>query len=155
MISTLWLTFFLSFLKEELNEKSFDLNKVCLLNFCDDKNEKFNNKKYLGKFPGPINNYNLLDFKNFWFDPDMDYHHTNFFLKHNAKENTNFHAVSFDTFDKLQSFFGCNYPIQRNSVVIEENVSIDIYLKRVKFKLILVQNFYLVREFVEKLQKSC
>lgn len=114
-----------------MSEKLFDINKVCLLNFCDDKNERFSSKKYQGRFPGPINNFHLLDFKNFWFDPDIEHQHTNFFLRHNVKENTDFTVVTYDTFDKLQCFFGSNYSIQRNSVVVNDTVIIDVYLKRV------------------------
>lgn len=132
MISNLWLTFFIHFIKEDKNDKNFDLNKVCLLNFCNDSYDKYDPRKYFGKFPGPINNYHLLDFKNFWYDPDIDHQHTNYFLKKNVKEKSDFAVVSFDTFDKLQSFFGCNYPIQRNAVIVNESLTIDVFLKRVK-----------------------
>lgn len=113
-----------------MNEKLFDLEKVCLLNFWDGKSEGYSSK-FRGKFPGPINNYHLLDFKNFWFDPDIEFHHTNYFLKYTVKENTDFHVVTFDIFDKLQSFFGCNYEIQRNIICVNDQVTVDFMLKRV------------------------
>lgn len=114
-----------------MNEKLFDLNKVCILNFQEDNQDKLKRKKVLGKYPGPINNYHLLDFKNFWFDPDLEFQHTNMFLKHNVKENTDFILVNHSIFDKLYSFFGCNYQIQRNNVVFDNHVILDVYLKRV------------------------
>ena len=124
-----------------MNEKLFDLNKVCLLNFHYENNENMYWKKYLGKFPGPINNYHLIDFKNFWFDPEIDFQHTNVFLKHNVKENSDYILVNYTVFDKLSSFFGCNYPIQRNPIVMDNNSIIDVYLKRVSYDVIFSLKF--------------
>ena len=115
-----------------MKEKLFDLNKVCLINFWDEKTDGYNSRLQ-GNFPGPINNYNILDFKNFWFDPDIQFQHTNYFLKNNAKEDTDFHVVSLDVFDKLQSFFGCNYSLQRNTCIVNNHVIVDVSLKRVSF----------------------
>ena len=52
------------------------------------------------------------------------------------KENRDFKVVSNDVFNKLQSFFGCNYAIQRHSVVINQSSIVDVFLKRVVLILI-------------------
>ena len=112
------------------------MNKVCFLSFWDGKSDEYDYLKYKGRFPGPINNFYLLDFNEFLFDPHIEFQHTNLFINTNVKENRDFKVVSNDVFNKLQSFFGCNYAIQRHSVVINQSSIVDVFLKRVVLILI-------------------
>jgi hypothetical protein len=104
-------------------------------------------KRHLGNYPGPINNYYITEVKDFWYDPLRDENYTNVFLKKDAKENLDFIYLNEDIYLGLKNNFEINYEIERklnkntkieninyiNSMCIdEEEVQIEIYLKRIK-----------------------
>ncbi len=114
--------FLLSFQSNNNNNNNinnfFNLNEI-IKNYHSDLNE---NNHYI--FPGPINNFNLLDFKDSWYDPAEDFIHDNYYLKKDIKLNEDFYTIKKKYYDLIVHSFG-----QTNLITKKIN---DIYLKQIK-----------------------
>ena len=77
--------------------------------YFDEKIEK--NIKYTFPYPGPINNFPLISFKDFWEDKEnLD---ENVFLKNNIELNNDYCLVNHKDWELLKSVFDCTNEIKR------------------------------------------
>lgn len=72
-------------------------------------------------FPGNINNHDILEYKDFWYDYDIEHRNTNVFLSKTARENQDFFYVSKEDWELVKSFFGCYNEIPRFSLKDNSN----------------------------------
>jgi ubiquitin C-terminal hydrolase len=130
-------------------DKYFDRRSVLLLNFSENTDEV---KKYQGCYPGPINNINLVQIKDYWFDPETKESYTNVYLKPTMKENMDFVYFNSNQYLKIKSYFKIicpNYfeierkintnittPTQAGTPICYPSEEIEIHLKRIKILLI-------------------
>ena len=161
LVSTMWMNNLIYFLKKDQSavDKTFERRNVCLLYFNDGiRKEEY--RKYLGNFPGPINNYFITELKDFWFDPIDEEQYTNLFLRKDAKENSDFIYVNDTDFRLLKSYFNVNFEIERrlkrksdDGMLIDGQTKlaepkIEIHLRRIK---ILVLSDLLIDAFNKQL----
>ena len=77
--------------------------------YFDEKIEK--NIKYKYPYPGPINNFSLISFKDFWEDKEnLD---ENIFLKKNIELNKDYYLANYKDWELLKSVFDCTNEIKR------------------------------------------
>jgi hypothetical protein len=137
IISTLWMKKLIFFLKKNTNsdyiDKSFDRRNVCLLYFNEgDVKEEL--KRYLGNYPGPINNYFIVKMKDLWVDNHPEFTYSNTVVKSNLKENIDYLIINEELWTNLSDFFGFDFVIQRKKIFTEtqDEPAIEVNLKCVK-----------------------
>ena len=85
-----------------------------------------NNTNYLGIFPGKIDNSILLDFVNYWKDPNIEEDYTNVYIKNGLCEKEDFVFFSEKNYSKIKACFDSEYDIPRyfisNKDLIEQNL---------------------------------
>jgi ubiquitin C-terminal hydrolase len=142
LVSKLWLGKLITFLnKTDKLEKVFDRKNVCHLYFNDGIN-KDELKKYSGNYPGSINNIDIIQFKDFWYDPLPSEKYTNIFLNPIKNEEEHFVCLSSDIYDKIKSIFSiCDIIEVERKIHIQEdnNRFYDVHLERIK--VLLLSNF--------------
>jgi hypothetical protein len=139
LISANWVTLALPFIEEFINENTkiseddfFNVSKIFNKSIALYDLNKFKNiKPTCFNYPNKINNHDIIDQKDFWFDFHEDYSHTNIYLKKDARENQNFFYLSRKNWELIDSIFGSVNKIKRFSR--KDNPSqIDVNLIRVK-----------------------
>lgn len=142
LISVSWVNLALPFLEEYMKksmreEDLFNLNKIysnfLYLISSKNRNGKENIKINTITYPGYINNHDILEYKDFWYDYDPEYRQTNVFLSKKARENQDFFYVSKEDWELLKTHFNCYNEIPRFSLKDNTNL-IDTHLIRVNFK---------------------
>lgn len=137
LISARWVKNLVLFLKSLKNNpdkyaKNFNRDKVLLLYFNEDLGSD-----NIGYYPGPVNNFEISDFKRCWFDPDETKKHTHTFVIPGIKENVEFFFVNEESWNFIKSVFGCDYPIERHVVNLTNDTVIEVNLRKVRPLLIL------------------
>jgi len=114
--------------KTSREDELFTLNKIYsnFVNFYSNK-KKDSTKINLISYPGQINNHDILEYKDFWYDHDSDYKHTNVYLTKNARENQDFFYLSKEDWELTKSYFGCynevpRYSLKDNANFIDTNL---------------------------------
>ena len=126
------------FIEEFINEDTqikedefFNVSKIfnkCLAIY---ENTKIKNTNFC--YPFKINNLDIIESKDFWYDYDKEYLHTNVFLSKNARENQNFFYLSKKNWMLLVSIFGSvneipRYTLTDNSNQIDANlIKVNIF----------------------------
>ena len=95
---------------------TFDLEKV--YSYFMGKKEKIKLKNYFGViFPGPINNYTLLDFKDHWIDPENL--EENNIIKNDLKINRDYFYLTQKDWSFLKEIFSATNEIKRKKKDVE------------------------------------
>ena len=127
VINKKWLIKVKNFIEDYLNsihlktnidflDKAFDLpyflgSYLDLKNKKNDKKSETKDKKDLSSFPGPINNYEIIDFKDHWIDnKNID---ENFYLKKDLKLNEDYNLINANDWNYLKSYFESTNEILR------------------------------------------
>lgn len=128
IISAVWIDNLFSFIDDRSKkiEKKFDKSQVCLNYFSERTND------YSGAYPGPINNYYLINFKDVWIDSHPNFFHTNLIMKNNLKEKTDYFLVEKKDFEDLNTYFDCYFTIQRKSIEINNEILVEVNLFKIK-----------------------
>ena len=131
VISALWMNNLREFFKNESNriDKLFDKISVFSLYSSNENDDEYQNN--LGKYPGPINNFFIMNFKESWIDPDPLSSYTNIYLKDDIKEKSDFFLINEALRNKLKQIFNCYYEIPRKVVTMFHEKMIDVRLKKV------------------------
>ena len=95
-------------------------------------------------YPGPIDNYNLLKYRDFWED-DID-EDENYFLKDNLEINKDYYLTSQRNWNILNDIFGSTNEIKRNENCEFIEIKALILEKRFKKK---VNNHLLRRRYIQ------
>jgi len=82
-------------------------------------------------YPGPINNYLILNFKDFWFDPLETEKNTNIFVGKNMVESTNYVIVPQNIYKIFKNNFGAINEIRRKAIVFNDDLMVDVHLIQV------------------------
>ena len=110
---------------ENKDENEKDNKKEKNKNSKNNKNNKNNNKKNKNyySYPGPINNFYITDFKDYWNDDiNLD---ENYFIKKELKINEDYYLINENEWNKFNSIFGSTNEIKR------KNNNLDLI--RIKF----------------------
>jgi len=113
-------------------ENLFDLNRICLLYFENDDEEK---SELIGSYPGQINNFLLVGNCDFWIDPKESYSNT--YLSKDLRENADYLIISGNLYQNIKDVFGTIKfnEIERKTVVNQENeLHVEVNLAKVLFK---------------------
>ena len=89
-----------------------------------------------GSYPGPINNFFISSFKDYWFDPLEIESTTNTYIAKNMTESTNYTIVSSKLYKVFKNNFGAINEIKRYGINYNEEVLVEVYYKQ--FKIILL-----------------
>ena len=119
--------------REKLNlfsRQAFNRGNVLNLYFSDEKTGN-SDLTVAGVYPGPINNFSITQFKNFWFDPDSNQSHTNTYLKKGIKENVDFLFMNERGWNSVKDVFGCDFEIKRKIPNVSANQLIEVNLRKV------------------------
>ena len=127
VISTVWVENLLNFIENNTKkiEKKFDKSQVCLCYFSERVND------YTGAYPGPINNFFLINFNEIWYDPHPAFSQSNLPLAKNLKENVDYIILDKDKYQFLKETFGIYYEIERNSISISDEIIVEVEFFRV------------------------
>lgn len=139
LISTQWVKSALPFIEEylhpnkNLEEDNFFnpeeiLKKYTLMMNKSDKIQEIQSIAY----PGEINNDDIIKYKDFWYDYDVNFSHTNIFLSENSIENQDYFYFTKKNWEIVKNIFGCVNEIKRFR--LKESNIIDSRLKKVKYK---------------------
>jgi ubiquitin C-terminal hydrolase len=129
IISSQWVGNLLPFIKylietntEDIDlENVFFLNNVCLLYFPESQNDTDLKQDFLGSYPGPVNNYILLDEFDNWIDQQDSY--TNVSVKA-IKEKSDYYVISGDIYRIINGIFGVYYELERKAFGNEVEVNL-------------------------------
>ena len=160
IVSSTWLKNMQKFLNKENTyvDKLFDRKNVLLLYLNDSSSDKDEYKRYLGNYPGPVNNFFIIDYKDLWEDPDDDESYTNTLLREDLKENNDYMLIPENVWVKLKSVFGCYQEIERHYITNDLVVSVETYLRRIKVlvlsDIILENNKELIRPRYIQMSKN-
>ena len=149
--------FLLQYQSNTNNNKIFQFFNIkeIIKNYFNDLNEENFNI-----FPGPINNYNLLDFKDSWYDPDENFIHDNYYLKEDIKINIDFYTIKKKYYDLIVYSFGhTNLITKKNNDIYLKQIKCIVFDKRmqderfdlIKFKYFQISNFLTVKDFKLKI----
>jgi len=134
LISVMWVNLALPFLEEysrntNREDELFNLNKIYsnFLTLISDEKKKENTKLNSIAYPGNINNQDILELKDFWYDYDTEYSNSNVFLSKTARENQDFFYISKEDWELIKGIFGCyneipRYSLRDNSNFIDTNL---------------------------------
>ena len=131
-------------LENLLIENSFDVEKV--YHSYTGKQDKSNLKNLFGViFPGPINNYEMLDLKDQWFDPlNLE---ENIIIKSNLKLNDDYFLINENDWNFMKEIFDTTNEIKRKKK--DENFY-KIKILIIDPRLALNENEYLLkRRFIQ------
>lgn len=106
---------------ENFLESIFSKEQI-LYNYFNDLKEKEDKNPYNTLYPGPIDNFNLLRYKDFWEDPVND--DENYYIKENLVLNKDYYLISQRNWNILNEVFDSS-----NEIKISENNSGFIELK--------------------------
>lgn len=139
LISTQWVNNLICFIDKylkidpksssypELVDRLF-IRQDMLLQFFNDEDVK---DQPIGMYPGPINNFPILNFKENLSDPDQDQKYTNTYIYNGLKENVDFFYVKEADWEFLKSFFGMTYEVERRTATLNNELMIEVNLKKV------------------------
>ncbi len=111
-------------------DKYFDRKNVCSTISEGDEDEHFMNPQ--GYFPGPINNYQIIDFVDYWHDPEPSEAYTNTYMRKDIQENVDFLYLNPDIYNYLQTNVKTNFDIERKTIKRNGNELIEVHLLKVK-----------------------
>jgi hypothetical protein len=161
LISINWmksfLNFFEKFINSETTEKLFERNKTLLQFFGEDDNT--------GYYPGPVNNFDIINFKEFLIDPNEQ----TVFLKKGIKENTDFVYVTEEEWRLIKDIFGYNFEIERGTATLSGELMIEVNLRNFKTlvicdrfetnmlypKSVLISKQLTIKDLKDKIIRSC
>jgi len=112
------------------SKKAFNRGNVIHLYFSDEKNGN-SDLAGAGVYPGPVNNFSIMQFKNFWFDPDSHQSNTNIYLKKGIKENEDFLFMDQTGWNAVKEVFSCDFEIKRKIANVSNNQLIEVNLRKV------------------------
>lgn len=113
LISANWVTMALPFIEEFINENTriseddfFNISKIFNKSIAlyDKSKIKYVSSNF--NFPNQINNLDIIDQKDFWYDFNEEYKYQNTFLSKHARENQNFFYLSKKNWELVKSIFG-------------------------------------------------
>ena len=152
-------------LKNEEKEDSFLENSFnedyVLYSYFEDLNESKNSDNSI--YPGPINNYNLLEYKDFWEDPINE--EENIFIKKNYKLNKDYFLINENEWKMLNDIFDSSneLKIKRNKIkenvefiklkalILDKRLGKNILLNSLKRRIIQIKNNYDIKQLKEKI----
>jgi ubiquitin C-terminal hydrolase len=102
-------------------DNAFFLNNVCLLFFSNEADDSELKLDIMGSYPGPVNNYVLLDEHLNW-NHTQDFSST-FSIKV-SKEKVDYYIVNADIYRIIKNIFGVYYDIERKVVGGEVEVNL-------------------------------
>jgi hypothetical protein len=124
LLSLNWVKNFLNFNDNftsiENTDKLFEKNKVLL--------QYFGGEEYGGYYPGPVDNFNIMNFNEYLEDP----HEKTVFLKKGIKENTDFLFVTHEEWNQIKDMFGCNFEVERSTAILSGELMIEVNLRSFK-----------------------
>ena len=134
---------------KEMMEKDFLKNafneEYVLYSYFNESNDKNGNILY----PGPIDNFNLLKYKDAWEDPISD--EENYFLKDNLQKNKDYYLISQRNWFILNEIFDSTNEIKKNENKEYFEIKVLILEKRLKKR-----NFkHLLRRRYIQIRKNC
>jgi hypothetical protein len=156
LISATWVQLAIPFIEEFINENTqireeefFNTSKIfnkCIAIFDSNSNTKIKSSNFV--YPNKVNNHDIIEYKDFWYDFEKDYCDSNVFLSRNAKENQNFFYINKKNWKLLVSIFGCINEVPRFSLMDNTN-KIDTNLIKVKkYSILLITNLIFFPYFV-------
>ena len=147
-----------------------------------DKSFKFNNiySKYIGEeltnltiedsdknipfFPGPIDNYSITVFKDFWSDSELKNVQNNFFIKEGLEINKNYYLINKNTWISLNEIFQSTNEIKRKGdnndlmilkcIIFEKNLQKKENVNHLRRKYIQISKKQSVNDLKEKILRS-
>ena len=135
LISSSWFNKASSFIDEVTNKYSlrtkddlFDLNKFFSKYLLLEKDSRKINKTY-GIYPGPINNFHLLNSKDYWYDPCEINSYLNSELTKTITQKQDFFILEKEEWELVKEIFNCQYEIKRYRSV--KTNQIEIFPKEV------------------------
>ena len=139
LISTKWVSSALPFIEEyiyqnkNLEEDDFFNPEEIIKKYSlmMNKSEKIQEIQSIA-YPWEINNDNIIRYKDYWYDYDDNFSHTNIFLSEKSTENQDFFYLTKKNWEIVKNIFGCLNEIKRFN--LKESNIIDIRLKKVKNK---------------------
>lgn len=137
LISNNWFNKAICFIEEITNKYSlrskddlFDLNKFFSKFLLIEKDSRKINNTY-GIYPGPINNFFLLNSKDFWFDPSEENGYFNNVLNKVLLWKKDYFIVEKKEWNLIKEIFNSEHEIKRYRTI--KNNDIELYPKEVKF----------------------
>ncbi len=114
---------------EDVQENLFNLNNVCLLFFETEEDE--DSRDLVGSYPGVINNFLLTRTKESWKDPEDA--GSSIFLTKEARENSDYLLVPEMIYkDIVEIFKSCEDSIERRSLLMGQDLAVDVNLTKIK-----------------------
>ena len=115
---------------KNINEGIFDFNYV-YNSYFDEKEKNNNNKGELPAYPGPINNFPLVSFKDHWEDYiNLD---ENDFIKKDLLLNKDYMLINFKDWNYLKSIFDATNEIKRKKNNLDLiKIKFILFDKRIK-----------------------
>jgi hypothetical protein len=114
--------------KENDDTLLFNTNDVCILYFSNEDDDEYR-KELIGTYPGDMNNFELISSSEFWLDPEETF--SNVYLDKKISENKDYLIVTKDIYSTITKCFGVFNEIERKSIFNDENLEIEIHLKKV------------------------
>lgn len=137
LVSSRWISKLISFLNRFTGNNRIDMipalcdrNKTLIQHFDDDSNSR--NSKPAGYYPGPIHNISILDFLDYWKDPEENEKYTLSFLQENLRENSDYLYLDKDSWNNIKSTFNYDYEIERRVTNLNGEEVIEVNLRKVK-----------------------
>ena len=94
-------------------EESFDPNFIYNSYFNENDTQKKQSPKVFYAFPGPVNNFEITSFKDYWYDPNnLD---ENDMMKKGMKLNEDYFLVNKKDWKIIKSYFGYTNEIKRKN----------------------------------------
>ena len=133
--------------KNKYIEEVFNYDYVYKYYF-DEKIE--NSKKTICPYPGPINNFPLISFKDCWIDKDNP--DENVFIKKDIELNKNYYFVNYKDWNLLNSIFDNTNEIKRRQNYLDLiQLKFILYDKRIRIKNC---NIYLLKQKYIQINKN-
>jgi hypothetical protein len=123
----------------------------------------YNKKEDNCYYPGPINNYYLLKYKDSWEDPKSV--EENIFIQNNFKLNNDYYFIAENKWNTLKDIFDCTneIKIKNNKVeeddelislkplILEKRLGKNILQNLLKLRVIQIKNNYNIKQLKEKI----
>jgi len=146
--------------------KSFNLNNI----YCKYIGEELTNltiedsDKNIPFFPGPIDNYSITDFKDFWNETEFTKLQNNYFIKDGLELNKNYYLINKNTWKTLNEIFQSTNEIKRKGndidlmvlkcIIFEKNLQKKEYINHLRRKYIQISKKESVYDLKDKILRS-
>ncbi len=147
-------------------EKSFNFNNI-YYQYIGEELPNFtipDSDKSFPFFPGPIDNYSISVYKDFWSDSEMKNIQNNYFIKEGLEINKNYYLINETTWNTLNEIFQSTNKIRRKGndndlmilkcIIFEKNLQKKEYINHLRRKYIQISKKQSVYDLKYKILKS-